>query len=426
MDHFCYHGDTLFCEDVSLSHIAQQVGTPFYCYSEATLLHHLAVFGEAFAGYPHLVCYSVKANSNLAVLDALVRHGAGLDVVSGGELFRGQKVGCAANKMVFSGVGKREDEIRAALQAGILMFNVESVAELHRINRVAGEMGLKAPVALRVNPDVDAKTHPHISTGLRRNKFGIPFGKALQVYRQAQRMPHLQVIGLDCHIGSQVTTINPFVEALKRVMELLKQLRGEGIPIRYLDLGGGLGIPYGQEESKIPPHPSLYAGALLQELQGSDLTLILEPGRVIVGNAGIFVVRVEYIKEGEEKNFIVTDGGMNDMMRPALYDAYHTILPVQRHFSDDEMVADVVGPICESSDFFARERLLPRFEEGDLLAVRSTGAYGFTMSSNYNSRPRVAEVMVRGGAFQVIRRRETLEQLVENEALFAPLAGEGV
>lgn len=418
MDHFCYRGDILYCEDVALDRIAQAVGTPFYCYSEATLLHHLGVFQQAFAGYPHLVCYSVKANSNLAVLDALVKQGAGLDVVSSGELVRGQRVGCPPERMVFSGVGKRSDEIRDALHHGILMFNVESVAELVRINRIAGEMGMRAPVALRVNPDVDPKTHPHISTGLRRNKFGIPFSKALEVYRQARRMPHVRVIGMDCHIGSQVTTLNPFVEALTRVMDLLKKLRQEGMEIRYLDLGGGLGIPYGQEEAKIPPHPEIYAGALLKELQGSDLTLILEPGRVIVGNAGVLVVQVEYIKEGEEKLFVITDGGMNDLMRPALYEAYHAILPVARHFGADEVVADVVGPICESSDFFARDRLMPRFEEGDLLAVRSTGAYGFVMSSNYNSRPRVAEVMVRGARFCVVRQRETMAQLLENEVLF--------
>ncbi|MEO5363142.1 MAG: diaminopimelate decarboxylase [Magnetococcus sp. DMHC-8] len=421
MDHFVYRDHQLFCEQVPLERIARAVGTPFYCYSEQTLNHHFQVFRQAFAASPHLICYSVKANSNLAVLDTLARQGAGFDIVSGGELARVRRVGCPPDRVVFSGVGKTMTEMQAALEYGILLFNVESVGELRRLNELAGRLRRRAPVALRINPDVDPGTHPHISTGLRRNKFGIPYNQAFNLYREAARLPHLAVLGLDCHIGSQLTALEPFVDALRRVLVLLGALEREGIRLRYLDLGGGLGIPY--EEGRQPPPPGLYAGALLAELAASPFaqrngTLILEPGRVIAGNAGVLVTRVEYVKEGEEKLFVILDAGMNDLIRPALYNAYHAVLPVARRFGQEERVTDVVGPICESGDFFARDRLLPAFQEGDLLVVRSAGAYGFTMSSNYNTRPRVAEVMVRGDRFAVVRQRETIEQLLANESLF--------
>lgn len=425
MDHFHYQENRLFCEQVPLDRIAAEVGTPFFCYSEQTLCHHFRVFQEAFSSASHLICYSVKANSNLAVLDLLLRQGAGFDIVSGGELVRVQRVGCPPEKIVFSGVGKSVPEIRAALAYGILMFNVESVGELRRINGLAGEMGTKAPIALRINPDVDPLTHPHISTGLRRNKFGIPHNQALALYREAARLPHLDVLGLDCHIGSQLTTLEPFVDALHRVLALMDTLDKEGITLRYLDLGGGLGIPY--EDGRLPPNPSVYAKALLAELatlppehafHQKKSTLIFEPGRVIAGNAGVLVSQVQYIKDGEEKRFIILDAGMNDLMRPALYNAYHSIWPLTRSFGQEEAVVDVVGPICESGDFFAHDRLLPEFQVGDLLAIRSAGAYAASMSSNYNTRPRVAEVLVRGDRFALVRRRETIDQLLENESLF--------
>ncbi len=416
MDHFHYRENQLFCEQVSLERIAATVGTPFYCYSEKTLQHHLHVFQNAFADTPHLICYSVKANSNLAVLDCLLRQGAGFDIVSGGELERVRRVGCPPERIVFSGVGKSADEISAALAHGILQFNVESLSELRRINRLAAELGKTAPIALRINPDVDAQTHPHISTGLRRNKFGVPHDEALALYQEASQLEHLDVVGIDCHIGSQLTSLEPFVDALDRVLILLKTLDKKGIRLRHLDLGGGLGIPY--ESEQVPPHPEHYAGAILDKITGLNMTLILEPGRAIAGNAGVLVSRVEYVKTGEEKQFLIIDAGMNDLMRPALYNAYHGILPVSRRFDREEAVVDVVGPICESGDFFARDRLLPILNEGELLAVRSTGAYGFVMSGNYNSRPRVAEVMVRGNHFATVRKRETMGQLLANESLF--------
>ncbi|MBF0417647.1 MAG: diaminopimelate decarboxylase [Magnetococcales bacterium] len=416
MDHFCYLDHRLHCEQVPIDLIADQVGTPFYCYSRATLERHFDVFHEAFAPVAHLICYSVKANSNLAVLDTLAKRGAGFDIVSGGELARVKRVGCPGNRVVFSGVGKTEAEIRAALEHRVLLFNVESQPELLRINTLAGQMGVRAPIALRINPDVDPATHPYISTGLKRNKFGIPHPQADSLYQLAATLEHVQPVGLDCHIGSQLTTLEPFVDALKRVKGLLLRLRQQGIPIRYLDLGGGLGIPYDAQQT--PPHPERYAEALLREIDGLDVVLILEPGRVIVGNAGILVARVEYVKAGEEKRFIITDAGMNDLLRPALYDAHHTILPVIRRFDREELMADVVGPICESGDFLAKDRMLPEFHAGELLAVRSAGAYGFSMSSNYNSRPRAAEVMVHQNRFAVVRPRESVEQLMEHEVPF--------
>ncbi|MEO5379101.1 MAG: diaminopimelate decarboxylase [Magnetococcus sp. DMHC-6] len=416
MDHFHYIEDHLHCEGVALAQIAKEVGTPFFCYSEATLLRHLAVFQQAFAPARHLICYSVKANSNLAVLDALVRQGAGLDIVSGGELARAIKVGCPGSRVVFSGVGKSSREILDALAYDILMFNVESPAELRRINQLAGEMGKKAPVALRINPDVDPKTHPYISTGLKRNKFGIPYHQALKLFEDAKRLPNVELVGLDCHIGSQLDTLEPFVDALRVVLKLLDKLHKRGIRLRYLDLGGGLGIPYDKE--KAPPLPERYAGALLKEIAGRNVTLILEPGRVIVGNAGVLVTRVNYVKQGEEKRFLITDAGMNDLLRPSFYGAYHTLLPVMRRFDREECLVDVVGPICESADFLAKDRVLMEMEEGELLAVRSVGAYGFVMSSNYNTRPRAPEVMVRGDRFAVVRRRETIEEMLSSETLY--------
>ncbi|MBF0310120.1 MAG: diaminopimelate decarboxylase [Magnetococcales bacterium] len=413
MDHFHYRDSGLHCEEVPVSRIAEAVGTPFYCYSAATLLRHLKAFQEAFSRREALICYSVKANGNLAILDLLVRHGAGLDIVSGGELERARRVGCPGGRVVFSGVGKSRREIDEALEYGVRLFNVESVPELHRLNDVARSRGVKAPISLRVNPDVDPRTHPHIATGLKRSKFGIPHEEAAEVYRLAKSLPHLDVVGLDCHIGSQLTKVAPFVEALQKVRTLLEQLERQGIALQVLDLGGGLGIPYVAGE--ITPMPAELAEAMERELEGLNHLLVVEPGRAIVGNAGILVARMEYVKVSGERHFFITDAGMNDLMRPVLYDAYHQVLPVTPVEGREEVVADVVGPVCESGDFFARDRLMPLMREGELLAVRSTGAYGFSMSSNYNSRPRAAEVLVQGDRFHVVRRRETLNDLLALE-----------
>lgn len=416
MDHFTYRGDALHCEEVPLAAIADAVGTPFFCYSGATLLRHLQAFQGPLKDRPHLVCYSVKANSNLAVLDLLAKNGAGFDIVSGGELERVKRIGCAGERVVYSGVGKSETEIRAALDYGVLMFNVESLPELHRIDRIAGEMGKRAGIALRVNPDVDAGTHPYISTGLKANKFGIPHQEAVAAYKEAAGLANIDVIGLDCHIGSQLTSEAPFVHALERVTNLMVELGHEGIPIRYLDLGGGLGIPYG--DGSDPPPPSKYVEALLDAMGSLDVTLVFEPGRAIAGNAGVLVTRVEYVKQGEEKTFVITDGAMNDLIRPSLYDAFHDVLPVVRREGGAAVKVDVVGPICETGDFFARDHLLQEMAEGEYLAVRSAGAYGFVMSSNYNTRPRAAEVMVKSDRFQVVRERENLIQLLAGERTF--------
>jgi diaminopimelate decarboxylase len=413
MHDFQYHGDDLFCEEVPVGGIAETVGTPFYLYSLNTLESHFRAFQNAFSKIDHLICFSVKANSNISILRIFIRMGGGVDVVSGGELFRSMKAGASPDKIVYSGVGKREDEIEYALELPILMFNIESTQELVLIDRIAGRMKTKAPVALRVNPDVDPKTHPYISTGLKKNKFGINIQKSLDDYRLANTLPNVKVIGVSCHIGSQLTEVGPFVEAMQRIKKLVLKLRAEGLNIQYMDIGGGLGITYNQEE---PPHPRDYAQALLRELKEMDCTLILEPGRVIVGNAGILVTKVLYTKEGDEKNFIVVDGAMNDLIRPSLYGSYQRIQPVQRR-DRPEWTADVVGPICESSDFLAKDRKLPRTEQGDLLAVMSAGAYGFSMSSNYNSRPRAAEVLVAKDKFFVIRRREDYEDLIRGEVI---------
>ena len=413
MDYFEYRSGELFAEGVPVRRIAREVGTPAYIYSLATLKRHYRVFDQAFARLSHLVCFSMKSNSNLAVLRAFVKEGGGFDIVSAGELFRALKAGADPKKIVFSGVGKKKAEIEYALNAGILMFNVESEQELTVLNEVARGVEKKAPISLRVNPDVDPKTHPYISTGMKKSKFGIDIKRSLKVYKRALSLTHLEVIGVDCHIGSQLTTIPPFVDALSRVKVFVEALRKEGARIRYLDLGGGLGIRYKDEE---PPHPEEYAGALIQGLGGLDVTLILEPGRVVVGNAGILVTEVLYLKEGEEKTFVIVDGGMNDLIRPALYGSYQAIRPVVEG-KGEMIVADVVGPICESGDFFAKDREIPRPQEGDLLAVMSAGAYGFTMSSNYNSRPRAPEILVDGDNFHVVRKRESFEDLVSGETI---------
>jgi len=413
MHHFHYVDGELYCEDLPLNRIAESVGTPVYVYSHATLLRHFTAFDQAFAGMPHLTCFSVKSSSNLSLLRLFARLGGGADIVSGGELFRSLKAGMPADRIVYSGVGKTRPEVRAALEAGILMFNVESPQELDLIDEIAQDLGRQAPVALRVNPDVDPKTHPYISTGLRKDKFGIAIEQAESEYDRASDLAGLEVIGIACHIGSQLTDVGPFTDAVGRLLLLVDRLEKRGIRLTYLDLGGGLGITY-QDET--PPEPAAYAQAIRQVLNGSDLTLILEPGRVIVGNAGVLLSRVLYTKEGADKTFVIVDAAMNDLIRPSLYDSYHAIWPAKQ--SERRMrTTDVVGPICESGDFLARNRELPEFLPGELLAVMSAGAYTYSMSSNYNSRLKPAEVLVRGGDFHVIRRRETYEDLVRGEEI---------
>ena len=411
MHHFTYRDDELYCEDVPLRRLAEEVGTPCYVYSHATLKQHFTVFDSAFATVPHLTCFSVKANSNIAVLRLFGSLGGGVDIVSGGELFRARKAGIPADRIVYSGVGKTPAEIDYALNEGILMFNIESDQELEAINRRAGELGCKARISLRVNPDVDPQTHPYIATGMKKNKFGIAIDTALKAYGRAREMEHVEILGVDCHIGSQLTEIAPFIDALKRLRGLIERLGEIGIQIRYLDLGGGLGIIYDQES---PPHPFEYAQAILQEMQGLRCTLIFEPGRVIVGNAGVLLGKVLYTKKGQNKSFVITDAAMNDLVRPSLYGSYHLIQPLARRERETQIV-DVVGPICESGDFLAKDRSLPMVRQGDYLVVMSAGAYGFTMSSNYNSRPRAAEVLVHGDRYSIIRDRETWQDLVSLE-----------
>jgi diaminopimelate decarboxylase len=413
MRFFEYKDHQLRCEEIAIQQIAEKVGTPFYLYSYHTLVRHFTVFDEAFKGIPHLICFSAKANSNLALLRLFSNLGGGVDVVSGGELYRALKGGADPKKIVYSGVGKREDEIEYALRTGILMFNVESSQELEVINDVAGRIGKKAAIAIRVNPDINAKTHPYISTGLKQNKFGIDILRAPMAYRTASQLPFLKIVGIDCHIGSQLVAVEPIIEALKKLKQLVESLRQEGIEIQYLDLGGGLGITYEDEE---PPHPVEYASSILDEVRGFGCTLILEPGRVIVGNAGVLVSKVLYIKENEEKRFIIVDAGMNDLVRPSYYGSYHQILPVKEE-SREEILADVVGPICESSDFLAKGRRIQNLRSGELIAVMSAGAYGFSMSTNYNSRPRIPEVLVRDDQMFVIRRREGYEDLIRGETI---------
>ncbi|MGH7775536.1 MAG: diaminopimelate decarboxylase [Candidatus Binatia bacterium] len=417
MNYFEYRDGELFAEEVPVRRIAREVGTPVYVYSLATLRRHYRVFDRAFSSFSHVICFSMKSNSNLAILRIFVKEGGGFDIVSGGELFRALRAGADPKKIVFSGVGKRKEEFEHALTSGILMFNVESEQELTVLNEVARAVGKKAPISLRVNPDVDPKTHPYISTGMKKSKFGIDIKRSMDEYKRALSLSHLEVIGVDCHIGSQLTSVPPFVDALTRVRSLVDALRKEGAGIRYLDLGGGLGIKYKDEE---PPHPEAYAEALIRGLEGLDVTLILEPGRVIVGNAGILVTEVLYLKETDEKKFVVVDGAMNDLIRPALYGSYQGISPVMKR-DGERIVADVVGPICESGDFFAKDREIPQVQPGDFLAVMSTGAYGFTMASNYNSRPKAAEVLVDGANFYVVRGRETLEDLIKGEVIPAVL-----
>lgn len=412
MDHFNYQGDTLHAEGISMEQLAQKYGTPCYVYSRATLERHWHAFDQALQTHPHLVCYAVKANSNLALLNLLARLGSGFDIVSVGELERVLRAGGEAGKVVFSGVGKREDEIRRALEVGIRCFNVESAEELKRINQIAGSMNCRAPVSLRVNPDVDANTHPYISTGLKENKFGIDINEAPALYLHASKMEHLEVVGIDCHIGSQLTELQPFEDALQRVLALVDHLLQQGISIRHLDLGGGLGIRY---QNETPPEPDQYTSTLLSHLAERPLEILIEPGRAIAGNAGVLLTRVEYIKCTEHKNFAIVDAAMNDLLRPALYGAWQEIVPVHTSSTAPPRIYDVVGPVCETGDFLGKNRTLA-LNTGDLLVVRSSGAYGFSMSSNYNSRPRAAEVMVDGKQDYLVRARETIDQLMAGEA----------
>jgi diaminopimelate decarboxylase len=415
MDHFTYRQGELASESVSLRALADAVGTPTYVYSRAMLLDGLTAYDRAFQDVPHVVCYSVKANSNLAVLSVLAQAGAGADIVSGGELYRALRAGVPPHKIIFSGVGKSRDEIRDALKAEILLFNIESIGELEAVDGIARALGTRAPVALRVNPDVDPETHPYIATGFRTSKFGIPIEQARAVYKQAAGMAGIRVTGVDMHIGSQLTKVAPFADALARLGSLAKQLREDGLEIRLLDVGGGLGIRYGDEQ---PPSHREYATLLLPVLKELGVTVLLEPGRSIVGNAGLLLTRVLYRKDTGTKRFVIVDAAMNDLIRPALYGARHEIRPVnERRLAGAGETVDVVGPICESGDFLAKDRVLPRVEEGDLLAVMSAGAYGFVMASNYNTRPRAAEVLVDGNRYTIVRRRETYEDLVAGETL---------
>ena len=412
MDTFTYREDELYCEGTSLRQIAEAVGTPTYVYSRQALLDRFAAYDRAFAGVPHLVCYAVKANGNLGLLHCLAQAGAGADVVSGGELYRALRAGMDPKKIVFAGVGKTREEMREALKADILLFNVESPAELALLAEVARGEGARARVALRVNPDIDPQTHPYISTGLKSSKFGIPIAQAEAEYAEAARLPGIEVAGVHMHIGSQLTSLQPYADSLERVTALVERLQEQGIAIQYLDLGGGLGIRYKDET---PPAPEEYTRLLVSAVRTLGVTVIIEPGRSIVGNAGALLTRVLYWKRGEAKEFVIVDAAMNDLIRPSLYDAYHEIRPVKRADGLSRATVDVVGPICESGDFLAKGRELPRVEAGELLAVLSAGAYGFAMASNYNARPRAAEVLVAGDRFSIVRRRESYEDLVAGE-----------
>lgn len=411
MDYFDYRANQLFAEDVALADIAKRYGSPTYVYSRATIERHWQAFDTAFSALSHCVCYAVKANSNIAVLNLLARLGSGFDIVSGGELARVLAAGGRADKVVFSGVGKTVAEISDALKQKIRCFNVESVSELIRINEVASQLGLTAPISIRVNPDVDAKTHPYISTGLKENKFGIAIADAEQVYQQAKEMSHIEIIGVDCHIGSQLTSVTPFVDALKRVLALIDRLAELDINLHHIDIGGGLGITYKDE---VPPTPEEYAQALITLLAGRDIEVLMEPGRAIVGNAGVLLTRVEYLKPTEDRHFAIVDAAMNDLLRPALYQSWQEIVPVELGKIAPPQQYDIVGPVCETGDFLGKDRLLA-IKQGDLLAIKSAGAYGFSMSSNYNSRPRAAEVMIDGDAMHCVRERESVASLYRGE-----------
>jgi diaminopimelate decarboxylase len=419
MNHFGYRDGVLFAEEVDLRTIAEKVGTPTYVYTYSTLSRHYRVFDDAFAGMPHLVCYAVKANSNLAVLRSFVRLGSGVDIVSGGELRRALLAGADPKKIVFSGVGKTDDEIAFALDTGILAFNCESESELRALSRVATAKGVTAPVSIRVNPDIDPKTHPYISTGLRLNKFGISWTRVREVYAFAATLSGIAVMGLDCHIGSQLTELQPFLDALERLKTLVHELRAAGHPISHLDIGGGLGITYNDEA---PPSPAEYGKAVVESLKGMDLKLVLEPGRVLVGNAGVLLSRVIYRKRSDDKQFLIVDAAMNDLIRPSLYESYHGIQPVVQVAGRPTEKVDVVGPICETGDYLARDRELAQIDEGEIVAVMSAGAYGFAMASNYNQRSRPAEVLVYGSEFHVVREREPFEDLVRGETIPAFMA----
>jgi diaminopimelate decarboxylase len=420
MNNFEYRHGELYCEQVPVSRIAKELGTPCYVYSHATLVRHFRAYDSAFKHIPHLVAFAMKANSNLAILRLMAKEGSGADIVSGGELFRALKAGVPASKIVFAGVGKAPDEIRDALTADILMFNVESPAELHAINEVASAVGKKARVALRINPDIDPKTHPYISTGLKKSKFGIAADRAMEEFALASSLSHIEVVGVHAHIGSQLTEVAPFIEALKKVVTLIETLQGRGISIRYLNIGGGLGITYSDEK---PPLPQDLSDAILPLVQNLKLTLVMEPGRVIVGNAGILVTKALYRKEGEAKTFVIVDAAMNDLIRPSLYGAYHEIRPLDEEAGRRaKQQVDIVGPVCESGDFLAKDRLLATVKPGELLAVMSAGAYGFVMASNYNSRRRVPEALIKDGEIHVIRARETYDDLIKGEAIPAFLS----
>ena len=414
MDFFQYKNEQLYVEDLPVKQLAEEFGTPLYIYSRATLERHWHAFDSALGDHPHLICYAVKANSNIGILNVMAKLGSGFDIVSQGELERVLAAGGEASKVVFSGVAKSRAEIMRALEVGIRCFNVESIAELHRINQIAGEMGKVAPISLRVNPDVDAHTHPYISTGLKENKFGVSVDEAREVYKLAATLPHVKITGMDCHIGSQLTELQPFLDATDRLIRLMEQLKEDSITLKHLDLGGGLGVTYTDET---PPHPSDYATALLNKLKDyEDLEIILEPGRAIAANAGILVAKVQYLKSNESRNFAITDTGMNDMIRPALYEAYMNIIEIDRTLEREKAIYDVVGPVCETSDFLGKQRELA-IAEGDYIAQRSAGAYGASMSSNYNSRPRTAEVLVDGDKAHLIRRRESLSELWALESI---------
>ena len=414
MDFFQYKNEQLYVEDLPVKQLAEEFGTPLYIYSRATLERHWHAFDSALGDHPHLICYAVKANSNIGILNIMAKLGSGFDIVSQGELERVLAAGGEASKVVFSGVAKSRAEIMRALEVGIRCFNVESIAELHHINQIAGEMGKIAPISLRVNPDVDAHTHPYISTGLKENKFGVSVDKAREVYKLAATLPHVKITGMDCHIGSQLTELQPFLDATDRLIRLIEQLKEDGITLKHLDLGGGLGVTYTDET---PPHPGDYAAALLNKLKDyEDLEIILEPGRAIAANAGILVAKVQYLKSNESRNFAITDTGMNDMIRPALYEAYMNIIEIDRTLGREKAIYDVVGPVCETSDFLGKQRELA-IAEGDYIAQRSAGAYGASMSSNYNSRPRTAEMLVDGNKAHLIRRRENLSELWALESI---------